>query len=320
MNYGSAMSLKVMSSRMTDAQVFSMLVEYRRQMWTNHCNYVLQELLLPNHKILNSSQLDSSKRSIVIIENRIDSQWLFTVLNSALMCPFNTRVCIVSDNKNQEKAKQLLAEYNLNLNIFWLPIEKCIPNAVLQDSKSFNALMKEIDFWESLPYEDLLFIQTDALLTEPIPKYFFKFEYLGAPFLPRQQSEYFQTRNKYGDIVSFFKVETPIHCSPNPDVYPHLYGNGGLSIRNRTIMKKICENHGACSPQEEQEDVFFSRHMSKYCKPAPLQIAQAFASESMYQSTAIGSHAAWKYFSSAELADHLDKHWRQVWAMVHPKE
>ena len=81
-------------------------------------------------------------------------------------------------------------------------------------------------------------------------------------------------------------------------------------------MQEISKNHGPESPIEEKEDVFFSTHINEYCIPAPLQIAQAFAFESTYQSTAIGSHAAWKYLSSSELGHHLDKHWRQVWSMI----
>ena len=114
-----------------------------------------------------------------------------------------------------------------------------------------------------MPHESLLIIQTDALLIRPLDPFFFQFPYLGAPFLPRQHSEYFEKRRSDGRISGFFKTDTPIHGSPNPDVYPHLNGNGGLSIRQRNVMLAICERWGSSSPAEELEDVFFSRHVAR---------------------------------------------------------
>ena len=139
---------------------------------------------------------------------------------------------------------------------------------------------------------------------------------MGAPFRPRQHSEYFERRRSNGRISNFFKSDTPIHGSPNPDVYPHLHGNGGLSIRQRNVMLEICERWGSSSPAEELEDVFFSRHVARVASVPPLEIAQAFATETTYNRHALGSHACWKFLSSADLADHLDQHLRTAWAMA----
>ena len=118
--------------------------------------------------------------------------------------------------------------------------------------------MKEPSFWDQLPLERLLIIQADALLSKPVAPFFFEFPYLGAPFFPRQHSEYFEERTINGEIRGFYKTDTPIHHSPHPDVYPHLNGNGGLSIRHKSIMKSICTRWSEHSPSDEQEDVFFS--------------------------------------------------------------
>ena len=64
------------------------------------------------------------------------------------------------------------------------------------------------------------------------------------------------------------------------------------------------------------EDVFFSRHVAHRLMP-PLEIAQAFAMRNDATTLkAIGSHACWKFLSSADLADHLDQHLRAAWAMA----
>ena len=186
----------------------------------------------------------------------------------------------------------------------------------MTEPASLNAMLKKPGFWQQMQYEQLLIVQTDALLSKPLDPFFFQFAYLGAPFLPRQHSEYFERRGVEGRIKNFFKYDTPIHGSPNPDVYPHLHGNGGLSIRQRSVMLKICELWGSSSPSRELEDVFFSRHVAQVASVPPLEIAQAFATETTYNRQAVGSHACWKFLSSSDLADHLDQHLRAAYAMT----
>ena len=62
--------------------------------------------------------------------------------------------------------------------------------------------------------------------------------------------------------------------------------------------------------------MFFSRHIGRITSVPPLEIAQAFASETTYNPQAIGSHACWKFLSSANLAEHLDQHLRAAWCMA----
>ena len=188
--------------------------------------------------------------------------------------------------------------------------------APLEEHTSFNAMLKRPEFWSFMPYEKMLEIQTDALLAKPLHPFFLNFSYLGAPFLPRQHSEYFTLRDANGHINRFFKTDSPIHGSPDRDVYPHLHGNGGLSIRSKSAMQEICNRWGTSSPNEEAEDVFFSRHISKISTPAPLDIAQAFATETTYNPNAIGSHACWKFLVGSDLAHHFESHLREVWAMT----
>ena len=217
----------------------------------------------------------------------------------------------------KDKAISLLSKNNINLNAFWLNTDSISSIASLDNLNNFNQLMKTSIFWDALPHEKLLIIQTDALLSEPLPQYFFNFDYLGAPFLPRVRSEYFESYSSSDSgLTGFFKVDTPFNCSPNKDVYPHLYGNGGLSIRNRTLMKEICNKYGSLSDCKEQEDVFFSRHLNEFSDFVPTNIAKAFSFETSYNKFSIGSHASWKYLNTNDLADHLDKHLRKVWAII----
>lgn len=301
---------------MQNLQPLDLLLEQRREHWLLHCRFVLERLLMP---LCNNGHIKTEEpcqRAIVLIDNRIDVQWLFTVLNTWLMCPPDSTFVLIADANSVTQAEDLLKRHAPGLKAQVLDVAQLMPGTKLTQHSSFNAMLKQPEFWSQMPYETLLIIQVDALLSRPLDAFFFQFPYLGAPFLPRQHSEYFERRRADGRISSFFKTDTPIHGSPDPDVYPHLHGNGGLSIRSKAAMQSICERWGESSPHQEAEDVFFSRHIAHIVPVPPLEIAQAFATETTYNPQAIGSHACWKFFTSADLANHLDQHLRAAWAMT----
>ena len=81
-------------------------------------------------------------------------------------------------------------------------------------------MLKRADFWQKMPHESLLVIQTDALLCQPLAPFFFQFAYLGAPFIPRQHSEYFERRglmegsaisSKQTHLSMGIQIQTCIH-------------------------------------------------------------------------------------------------------------
>jgi len=301
---------------MNDFKPLDLLLEQRKQHWLMHCRFVLERLLMPLCHEGHVKTTAPCQRAVVLIDNRVDEHWLFTVLNTWLMCPKDSEFVLIADANSVTQAEDLLERHAPGLKASVLEVEQLMPGVQMAEPTSLNAMLKRPEFWRHMPHERVLIIQTDALLSRPLDPFFFQFPYLGAPFLPRQHSEYFEKRRGDGRISGFFKTDTPIHGSPNPDVYPHLHGNGGLSIRQRNVMVAICERWGSSSPTEELEDVFFSRHTARIASMPPLEIAQAFATETTYNPRAIGSHACWKFLSSADLADHLDQHLRAVWAMA----
>ena len=301
---------------MDELQALDLLLEQRKQHWLTHCRFVLERLLIPFCLEGHIKTIEPCQRAVVLVDNRIDEQWLFTALNTWLMCPTDSEFVLIADSNSVTQAEDLLKRHAPGLKASVVDVAQLLPGAQMKEPASLNAMFKRPEFWRHMPHERILIIQTDALLSRPLDDFFFGFSYLGAPFLPRQHVEYFERRRADGRISSFFKTDTPIHGSPDPDVYPHLHGNGGLSIRQRNVMLAICEQWGSSSPIEELEDVFFSRHVGRVCSVPPLEVAQAFASETTYNPQAIGSHACWKFFSSAELATHLDQHLRSAWAMT----
>ena len=277
---------------MDDLKPLYLLLEQRKQHWLTHCRFVLERLLIPLCDEGHIKTTTPSNRAVVLIDNRIDEQWLFTVLNTWLMCPTDSHFVLITDSHTFAQAEELLKLHAPGMDASILDVAMLIPGAQLSEQASFNAILKRSEFWRHMPHEPLLIIQTDALLGRPLDPFFFQFPYLGSPFLPRQHSEYFERRQGNGRVSNFFKTDTPIHGSPDPDVYPHLHGNGGLSIRQRSVMLAICERWGSSSPTEEMEDVFFSRHVARITSMPPLEIAQAFASETTYNPQAIGAGPA----------------------------
>ena len=82
-----------------------MLLSYRKQYWLNHCEYILDNFLLTWANETLSCPLDQCEQIAVLIENRIDNQWLFTVLNTILMCPPKTSLCLITDNSDTKDKK-----------------------------------------------------------------------------------------------------------------------------------------------------------------------------------------------------------------------
>ena len=93
---------------MNDIDELQLIIEHREQQWIQHCNFVLEKVLLPIcHEGLAFSQ-KSKERAFVLIENRINTQWLFTVLNTWLMCPEGTEIVLITDKDNLSKARRYL--------------------------------------------------------------------------------------------------------------------------------------------------------------------------------------------------------------------
>ena len=298
------------------------LILYRHSAWVAHCRRVLSKLLLPHLPfLLSRSQRDSFDEGdrpwIILMENRINSQWLMTWLNCLLMMPPGTGICFCSDQQGLEEIQAWLQNQPWRLsNLSLLLLQPWLGNVRLGNRVAFNAMMKNPGFWQQLPGERLLIMQTDAVLIEPIPNQFLDYGYLGAPYLPGHLSDVFCERDSEGALRGFFESETFVHSPPHPNTYPFLFGNGGLSVRSRRLMQLIAATHASESPADENEDVFFSTHLAQHSTPAPLQIARAFAMETEYSATAIGCHAPWKYLSAAEQAAVLERHYCEVMACL----
>ena len=77
---------------MQTSDALEQLIKHRESQWNHHCQYVLQNFLLPAAQHIPLAPKGIDRQSILLIENRINDQWLFTVLNSWLMAPKDSSI------------------------------------------------------------------------------------------------------------------------------------------------------------------------------------------------------------------------------------
>ena len=146
---------------MHDFKPLDLLLEKREQHWLMHCQFVLQRLLIPLCHKGHIKTTSPYQRSIVLIDNRIDEQWLFTVLNSWLMCPKDSQFVLITDANSLNQAEELLKRHAPGLKAIVLDVATLIPGIQMTDPISLNTMLKQTVFWQKMPHESLLIIQTD---------------------------------------------------------------------------------------------------------------------------------------------------------------
>jgi hypothetical protein len=127
----------------------------------------------------------------------------------------------------------------------------------------YNRLLTSVAFWNIVPFDKCLIFQHDSWLLRKGIDEFMDWDYVGAPWNFQEEG-----------------------------------GNGGLSLRTVSVMKKICESE---KWDGTNEDIWFSKHLPKYGKLAPRDICGSFSVESVYFENPFGVHAPWKYLTKGEL-------------------
>ena len=113
----------------------------------------------------------------------------------------------------------------------------------LRAVEAYNSMLKTSEFWDSIFAQKVLFFQTDSVLLHGAIQRFIVYDYIGAPW----------------DPVNNARVAKALHDGTlNSTV-----GNGGLSLRTVSAMRKAVRLYGSQSPIDEQEDMFFARNLPK---------------------------------------------------------
>ena len=288
--------------------------KYRKEIFESHGIYILRRFLNPwagRHlsKPLKKNLDITNERFGLIVDDRPNEILRFSVLNTLLMTDLNLPIQIYTTKKSLSDTKKLFLDVLGITNLIRI-------NALEIDSINidlYNNLLKSSNFWSSLKAKQVLIFQTDTLLIEPLELAIFNYDYIGALF----------SRGKSRCIsIPHFNKEmgedgyTWITQKYNEDLSSGLLmGNGGLSIRNCEIMKKICSNE--TSNPNENEDIFFSKHLKKYTKnlPSNTNIINRFSIEADFHKS-VGYHGSHFYLDHSELSSIYDRHIRTVMGLL----
>ncbi len=298
----------------TTLDLYTSLMAYRDAIFKAHCEYILATFLNPWIQFFYLQPPRYPGLEAVIVETRATSVLRAVILNAMLMLPAGTPIILITSEQAFAAMTSLLGDLGAGLEIRPYPLGENF------NPRAYNQLLTKSEFWQALSADCILIFQSDSLLLAPLPASFLTVPYLGAPWhsdgclqidFPCNQDNPDGGAAGDGTLVARASIE----LSPGlAAVVPHGYGNGGLSLRNRSLMALIAAEQSR--DEGEPEDVFFSRHLPAYCAELPpLAIAQAFASEAIY-SDAVGIHASWKYLPAEQQASLYEKHIKYLVAMA----
>jgi hypothetical protein len=153
----------------------------------------------------------------------------------------------------------------------------------------YNIMLYSEDFWLSMPFENILIFQTDAVLIDGNLDEFLNYDYVGAPW---NKNQHWRVD---GPITVVNSRKGITHRAPTY----HLTGNGGLSLRKRSAMIRGLRN---VNFRRTNEDYFFSVHCRQFINISPPEIAMRFAVETVFCPDTVGFHACWKHLSKDEMS------------------
>jgi hypothetical protein len=201
----------------------------------------------------------------VIIEPRPHSDLAYVIRNMLYFLGGDWGLCIVTSKSNIDFVKQILPGWK-NYHL------RELPGANLT-REEFRSLRKDQRFWKQLPGKKLLCFETDTLMCRSGIEAFLQYDYVGAPWSVKQ--------------------------SPSEVVR---VGNGGFSLRSKqTMIELIKRGKPHVIPSE---DTYFSIQLQLYkdfYKVPSVELAKAFAVETLFHPNPLGLHKPWFYQSTDEM-------------------
>ena len=215
----------------------------------------------------------NSTYEAVFIEYRCFPHIEFLVRNSIYRLGKEWSHTIICGTKNYQYIFKMINKISPNVRI----VKTNNENLTVTE---YNKLLTNVKFWEKLQGEKILIYQEDSLIFKNNIKDFVKWDYIGAPL--------------------------PLGTNDTPNCV----GNGGLSLRTRSIMietlKRISPvktNYNSSTIEYMKtnglkyppEDVYFSKNIQELNigKVADWNSASEFSSESYYNKNSFGGHKFW---------------------------
>jgi len=227
----------------------------------------------------------SKKYTAIIVEPREHKALDYVLTNFYNNLSEDWQIIIFHGKNNIEFIKNIITKFDKSrIKLINLKVENL---SIIE----YNKLFYSNWLYNNIPTETFLVFQVDTLIC---PQYkhlindFLKYDYVGAPW----------DENMTKHIINVYGGKDPV-------------GNGGLSIRKKSKMLEILNNHSTRHKEGWliNEDVFFSIHTTN--KPS-LEEAKNFSIEMLYNDKSFGVHKAYKYvkldwFPELKVLEELNK-------------
>jgi hypothetical protein len=209
----------------------------------------------------------------VLIEFRILPHIEFLVRNAILKLGKDWSFTIVCGNLNYDVIQNMALNISDRITVIKFDIDNLTPS-------QYNDFMTTLPFWEKLTGEKILIYQEDSIIFKNGINDFLKWDFIGAPFA------------RYANDT------------------PNSVGNGGFSLRTRTLMIDIIKKYpiNSCYFNESTtkymkknelivppEDIYFSKTIQEFelGNVADWDSAFKFSSESIVNKNSLAGHKFW---------------------------
>lgn len=291
------------------------LLQHRSALFESHCCAALEAVLDPwaaefiGSPRFDQLPVDADSPVAVVLDDRPSRLLRFSVLNTLLLGRLSMRVVVMTTTAAVVSMRDLFADLGA-----WVEVRVLPDDVEVLSVRSYNALLMSPSFWEALPSDYIFVFQSDGLLIEPMDFSLFEYDYIGAPW----------TRDYVtSEVIRLYspdlREEVGVFCvkSATNDIYLReglRFGNGGMSIRNRVLMQRICASE--VIDLDEPEDLFFSRALGRYnaCVPS-LEVARRFSCETVYAQS-IMAHKSHHYLAPGQQAEIMDRHFKTMMSMA----
>lgn len=214
------------------------------------------EMSWKNTKLVKVSE---TTKTVVIVEPRIHCNLQFLLHNVAYYAK-GWAITIVCSEKNLKYCELLCENHKEFVTILPIFNQSLKYDEARQD---YNKLLKSVKFYESIPCEHMIIIQTDAYFRRHIPDTIMAYDYIAAPFS-----------------------------------WDRDHAGGGLSYRKKSVFLDICKRSQRII---ESEDCFASACIQEYGYKMPKwEDGLKFFCESILYANTIGVHQWWTFLRNVK--------------------
>lgn len=207
-----------------------------------------------NWKNITLKKATETNKTVVIVEPRNHSNLHF-LMHNVVYYARGWALTIVCSDKNK-KYVEVLSEHHLP-NVTILPLFSQNPNRE-QARQDYNELLKSTKFYEAIPCENMMIIQTDAYLRRHVPDTLLQWDYVASPFS-----------------------------------WDREHSGGGLTFRKKSVFLEICKKSKRII---QSEDYFASASIQDlgYKTPKWEEALRYFCESVLYAQT-VGVHQWWTF-------------------------